>query len=102
MTDSEYAKLAEDTFKEALEIVKNNDGWKVEKKDDTNNVVVEMKKNAKGRKIYRCKAKINIPANLLIEKIKDTDNICSWNKTLLKSQVLKKINDNVGITYQVN
>ena len=43
-----------------------------------------------------------MPASLLIDKIKDTDNICSWNKTLLKSQVLKRLNDSVGISYQVN
>ena len=43
-----------------------------------------------------------MPATLLIDKIKDTENICSWNKTLLKSQVLKRINDTVGISYQVN
>ena len=42
-----------------------------------------------------------MPAKLLREKIADTDNICSWNKTLTSSKVLKKINDNVGITYQV-
>lgn len=47
------------------------------------------------------KAKVNIPAKILIEKIKDTDAITSWNKTLLKSEVLKRISDSVGITYQV-
>jgi len=47
-----------------------------------------------------CQAKINLPPSLLIDKIKDTDNVCSWNKTLLKSQVLKRINDSVGISYQ--
>ena len=51
---------------------------------------------------FHFQAKVNIPAKLLIEKIKDSDSITSWNKTLLKSETLKKINDTVGITYQVN
>jgi len=101
MSDSEYIKEAEDVFREAIEITRSTDGWKVEKEDKANNLIVEMKKNAQGRKIYRCKAKINMPASLLIDKIKDTDNVCSWNKTLLKSQVLKRMNDSIGISYQV-
>ena len=55
MTNDSYIKEAEVAYDEALEIVKNNDGWKLEKEDKTNQVTVEMKKNAKGRKIYRCK-----------------------------------------------
>ena len=55
MTNDNYIKEAEAAYDEALEIVKNNDGWKLEKEDKTNQVTVEMKKNAKGRKIYRCK-----------------------------------------------
>lgn len=55
MTNESYIKEAEVAYDEALEIVKNNDGWKLEKEDKTNQVTVEMKKNAKGRKIYRCK-----------------------------------------------
>ena len=42
-----------------------------------------------------------MPAKLLIESIQDTDNICKWNKTLTTSKVLKRLNDNVGITHQV-
>ena len=52
---------------------------------------------------YICiQAKVNIPARILIEKIKDSNNITSWNKTLLRSEILKTINDTVGITYQVD
>ena len=55
MTNENYIKEAEAAYDEALEIVKNNDGWKLEKEDKANQVTVEMKKNSKGRKIYRCK-----------------------------------------------
>ena len=117
ISDEEYLKTADEAYTEALEIVRSTDGWKVEKEDKPNNVIVEMKKNSKGRKIYRCKvrvnfkrskpycspkATVNLPAKLLIESIEDTDNICSWNKTLTSSKVLKKLNDKVGITHQVN
>ena len=54
-SDSEYIKLAEDVFIEAIGISKSTDGWKVEKEDTDNNVIVEMKTNSQGRKIYRCK-----------------------------------------------
>ena len=52
-------------------------------------------------RIMLLQAPINMPAKLLIESIQDTDNICKWNKTLTKSTVLRKLNDNVGITHQV-
>ena len=53
--DEQYLKIADEAFNEALEIVRSTDGWKVEKEEKENNVIVEMKKNSKGRKIYRCK-----------------------------------------------
>ena len=60
-----------------------------------------MKKNKKGRKIYRCTAKIAMPARLLVENIMDTDRVTSWNTTLTEARVLKKISDTVAISYQV-
>ena len=97
-----FISKAEKALKEALEIVRSKDGWTMEKEDKKNQVTVQMKKNAQGRKIYLGKAKVNIPARILIEKIKDSNNITSWNKTLLRSEILKTINDTVGITYQVD
>ena len=58
MNTEQYLKIADDTYNEALEIVRSTDGWKVEKEDKTNNVIVEMKKNSQGRKIYRCKVRL--------------------------------------------
>merc|ERR1711942_212194 len=100
VSDAEYLKIAEETYKESIKIVKS-DGWKVEKEDKVNNVVVEMKKNEKGRKIYRCTAKIPMPAKLLVENIRDTDKVSSWNYTLTEARVLKKISDTVAISYQI-
>jgi len=101
MSDVDYIAQAEKAYKEALDIVRNKEGWSTEKEDKKNQIIVQMKKNAQGRKIYLCTAKVNIPAKLLIQKIKDSDSITSWNKTLLKSETLKRISDTVGITYQM-
>jgi len=100
VSDAEYLKVAEETYNESINIVKSG-GWKVEKEDKVNNVVVEMKKNDKGRKIYRCTAKIPMPAKLLVENIRDTDKVSSWNYTLTEARVLKRISDTVAISYQI-
>ena len=55
ITDQQYLKIADEAYDEALETVRSSDGWKVEKEDKENNVLVEMKKNKNGKKIYRCK-----------------------------------------------
>ena len=33
---------------------------------------------------------------------RDTDKVTEWNKTLLESKLLKKLNDDFSITYQVS
>ena len=47
ISDEEYLKIADEAYTEAVEIVRSTDGWKVEKEDKPNNVIVEMKKNSK-------------------------------------------------------
>ena len=58
ISDEQYLKTADEAYAEALETVRSSDGWKVEKEDKENNVLVEMKKNKNGKKIYRCKVSI--------------------------------------------
>ena len=62
---------------------------------------MESRKNPQGRKIYRCKARIEMPAKLLIEAMSDTDKITEWNKTLTQAKVLKVLNEECVISYQV-
>ena len=52
--------------------------------------------------IKGCKASIGMPAKLLIEAISNTDKVCEWNKTLTEARVLKTINKDCVISYQVN
>ena len=63
---------------------------------------MESRKNSKGRKIYRCKARIEMPARLLIEAMSDTDKVTEWNKTLTEARVLKVLNQDCVISYQVS
>jgi len=100
-TDAEYVKMAGEAWEEAVEIAKSEDGWKEEKKDKKTGDLVQSRKNAKGRKIYRCKASIEMPPKLLIDAICDTDHVIEWNKTLTEARVLKKISDDCAISYQV-
>ena len=55
-----FISKAEKALKEALEIVRSKDGWTMEKEDKKNQVTVQMKKNAQGRKIYLAKVQIMI------------------------------------------
>ena len=54
MSDVDYIAQAEKAYKEALDIVRKKEGWSTEKEDKKNQIIVQMKKNAQGRKIYLC------------------------------------------------
>ena len=41
VSDAEYLKMAEESYRESINIAKS-DGWNVEKEDKANNVVVEI------------------------------------------------------------
>ena len=115
--DSDYIKTAEEAWQEAIDIAQSEEGWK-EEKSDKNTVgwdvlvlkpsicyfkgdTVESRKNSKGKKIYRCKARIEMPARVLIEAMSDTDRLTEWNKTLTQAKVLKVLNEECSISYQV-
>merc|ERR1711990_245287 len=101
MAEAEYIKQASEAWEEAIKIAESTTGWKEEKNDKKTGDIVESRKNEKGKKIYRCKAVVAAPPALLIAAMRDTDKVTDWNKTLLESKMLKKINDDFSITYQV-
>ena len=43
-----------------------------------------------------------MPASLLIEAMSDTDKVTEWNKTLTEARVLKVLNQDCVISYQVS
>jgi len=101
MADAEYIKQASEAWDEAIRIAESTSGWKEEKHDKKTGDIVESCKNEKGRKVYRCKAVVAAPPALLIAAMRDTDKVTEWNKTLLQSKLLHRINDDFSITYQV-
>ena len=81
MSDAEYIIQAERAYKEALDIVRNTEGWSIEKEDKKNQVIVKMKKNAQGRKIYLCT--VSLFFNLL-EEPHDLNGLWPWRLRPLK------------------
>lgn len=100
-TDAEYIKEIEEALEEGLEVARSTDGWKEEKQDKKTGDIVESKKIGKGRKVYRCKAKVKMTVKALADLIKDCDTVTKWNQTLTESRTLKKLTDDTMISYQV-
>merc|ERR1712059_101211 len=55
-----------------------------------------------GRKIYRAQATIGMPQKVLVEVLQDLDNATSWNNTLVVSRIVRRIGENVTLSYQVS
>jgi len=100
LTDEEILKIVEDAFDEAYEILYSEDGWKEEKKNDKGDIICS-KKSKQGKRIWRVVAKIDCDAEKLSNKFRDTSDICEWNTTLTKHEILKNVTKNVKIAYQV-
>merc|ERR1712025_381052 len=101
MADDEYLKIVDAAYAKALEMVRLEEGWKVEKGAKGTDLVVESRKGEDGRKVYRCRAKIRMSAEQMKEVIRNTDRLTEWNDTVTESRVLRRINDSVQISYQV-
>jgi len=99
-SDEQLLTIVEEAFNEAFEVLCSEDGWKEEKKNDEGDVVVS-KKSKKGKKIYRITATLDVDAKKLSDRLAKTDDLTTWNKTLLKHEIIKKVNDEVTVTYQV-
>merc|ERR1711992_292757 len=93
LSDNELLKLVEEAFDEAYEILYLEDSeWKEEKKND-NGDVVASRKSKKGKKIYRVTAVIDIDAKKLSDRLSKMEGVTDWNKTLLKYELLRRLND---------
>merc|ERR1712032_750828 len=74
-------------MKYAIELAEEEEGWKVEK--EQGEATVKTKKNKDDRKVWLCTATVNVNPKLLFDKMKDVDNLTSWNTTLTQSKILK-------------
>jgi len=99
--DSDYLRVVDDAWTEALSLARAKEGWKLHSEDKNSGDVLETTTNAKGKKIWRVTARIEMPSSILVEALRDTDSMATWNSSLKEAKVLKKINDKVTISYQV-
>ena len=97
--EEEYLNIAEEAFKEAVNIARSEDGWTVQKEDK--DVRVEMKEDSKGTKIYRCSAKVPMPGKTVIDTIRNAEKLIPRIYTNTEARVLKKLSDDVAISYQI-
>ena len=98
-TDEQIVEIVSAALETAMELAAEEEGWKVEKEQDK--AVVKSKKNKDGRKMWLCTATVDIAPKALWDKLLDTDNLTTWNTTLTESKTVKKLDDNVKVSYQV-
>ena len=98
-TDKQIVEIVSAALETAMELAAEEEGWKVEK--EQGKAVVKSKKNKDGRKMWLCTATVDIAPKALWDKLLDTDNLTTWNTTLTESKTVKKLDDNVKVSYQV-
>ena len=98
-TDEQIVEIVSAALETAMDLAAEEEGWKVEK--EQGKAVVKSKKNKDGRKMWLCTATVDIAPKALWDKLLDTDNLTTWNTTLTESKTVKKLDDNVKVSYQV-
>merc|ERR1711884_580211 len=98
-TDDQILAAVTEALAAAVQLAEDEEGWKVEKQQGE--AVISSKKNKDDRRVWLCSATVNVPPKVLWGKIKDTDNLTSWNTTLTKSSTIKTISGDTKVTYQV-
>ena len=84
---------------EAAIKLSEEDDWNLEMEEDE--AVIKSKINKEGRKIFLCTATVNVPPQVLEDKMMDIDNLPSWNSTVTESRVLRNLKKDVFVSYQV-
>lgn len=99
-TDKEIQILADKAFDDAWNIINSEDGWKTVKTGDHGEVIMTRKK-PDGRKMYRVKARIECQKEKLIARLRDVTKLLDWNDTLKEFKVLREIDSDTYVSYQV-
>lgn len=77
--------------------------WKLEKVNEATGDRIQSVQRREVGKIFRLTAQIQYPAKeLLLKLFDDFDQLPTWNPTVLQSKILKRIDRNTDITYQVS
>ena len=98
MSNDEIVATVTAALETAIQLVEDDD-WNDEIAED--GAVVKSKINKEGRKIFLCKAKVNVAPKVLEKKMMDIDNLTSWNKTITESRILKNLKKDVFVSFQV-
>ena len=98
-TDQQIIESVSSALQTAVALAEEEDGWSVAKEEE--GAVVKTKKNKEGRKVWLCRAKVNVDPAVLWAALTDTDALTSWNTTLTTSKVLQTLAEDVKVTYQV-
>ena len=92
--------VANEAFEEAYELLTTDDDWKEAKRNELGDIVM-VKKNKRGKNIYKIRAVVDISPVKLITALKDVGNSDKWNKTLKKLDIIEDVNDDIKVTYQI-
>ncbi|XP_077993656.1 stAR-related lipid transfer protein 3-like isoform X3 [Glandiceps talaboti] len=97
--DKEYYMKGRDAMEKMLQMVKADDGWKLEKQNSTGVTVYVKDFHDLGR-IYKMEGNVDIDAQLLFEelfyKLPDSPK---WNPTIAEAKIIHTVDDHTDIAY---
>ncbi|XP_056325018.1 steroidogenic acute regulatory protein, mitochondrial [Danio aesculapii] len=97
-----YQKQGETALNEALQIVENRDGWKLETAE-TNGDVIYSKVLTGNRKVFRLEADLDATADELHDILFfRVEEMHEWNPSIRRITVLKHVGGNTMITHEVS
>ncbi|XP_065336283.1 steroidogenic acute regulatory protein-like [Cloeon dipterum] len=74
-------------------------GWRREKRSDDGDIIESRR--GPSRRIFRLTARIELPPRKLLEELfHKIEQVPNWNPTIVKSEIIQKIDEHTDITYQ--
>ncbi|XP_070536813.1 stAR-related lipid transfer protein 3-like isoform X2 [Ptychodera flava] len=98
--DQEYYRKGKDAMEKLLQILKTEDGWKLEKENGTGVTVYARDFGESIGRLYKMQGIVEIDARCLFEelfyKLEDSPK---WNPTVSDAKILHTIDDHTDISY---
>ncbi|KAK3106259.1 hypothetical protein FSP39_016222 [Pinctada imbricata] len=100
--DQEYVQKAHETMDALWDMMKNQEGWAIEKEKPGVGVIKSRPSKISRGKGYKLEAIVNIsPIKLWEDTITDLPNQPNWNPTLLEARTLQVLDDTTEISYTI-
>jgi len=96
-TDADISEIVSAALDHALEIVEDEEGWKVEIEDE--NVTIKVRKNEEDRKVWLCTTAVDVSPKILREKLAKSDYITSWNTSITEAKTIRNIAGDVKVVH---